>query len=682
MFHKMLGGEEDSSPKTPSPTMTSADPADSAALADTSAPEAQQVSSPESKSSSLSSMPRRNSLPTPRKNVRMMMSPAADTTHSPSADFSRINSGDSTEGSDITSISSSRSRDLSQYFSPTGKLNTLASSFSKRSLSVSSDISNVTDELSVGRPLSCQSTGSVLDAFPSTSHDSNDIDMPLLGVKFSYLAHFIKNNGGRGGCLSGMTTADVCQNIVFPMTSESKSSLCQQLNDAPDGVRWVGLAQWFISHAWSYVFLDVVEAIDRFLSKECRGSQRRIDNTVIWFDLFSNSQHATADRPFHWWTTTFKNTIGKLGNVLMIVLPWDNPVTLSRAWCLFEVLACAETNSRLAISMTESEMVRFRAQMLRGNAENVLNNMRSKIKTNESKASFGKDQVQIHYAIRHILDNGFVTLDFVVFRAMEEWIMSTLNDQIGLEENELQCARLRRCRSSLLATQGMVETAIGLAEASYDTFKADLGDEDTETLTLVNDLAMLYKHERRYEEALEKCSLCYETSRNVLGEAHINTLICWGNLALLLDCMGQHHEAERIFRSCIALSEAASERDSLPFLHNLGEFYRRHNRLSEAEPLLKESQRLSVKYLGYRNPDALASMNNLALLLMSNGDLSAAKSLLVECANYAEAALGLESTYTKTYYCNLANVYARLHDNVALDTLQRRLPFCKLHEEL
>ena len=156
------------------------------------------------------------------------------------------------------------------------------------------------------------------------------------------------------------------------ITSKPKLSLVDHLV-CIGRVDQVGIATWFISHAWSYQFLDVVESIQLFMNKEYN---EKANDVYIWFDIFSVCQHfdAVGDRPFSWWTSTFKEAIRSMGNVLMIMLPWDNPYTLTRAWCIFEIYSCDVTGSRFEVSMTSAERARFFNQMMNevGSYHNML----------------------------------------------------------------------------------------------------------------------------------------------------------------------------------------------------------------------------------------------------------------------------------------------------------------------
>jgi hypothetical protein len=179
-------------------------------------------------------------------------------------------------------------------------------------------------------------------------------------MKAKYVWEFIAQHGGRAA-LEGLTTTQVCELFLKPATEAHKCSMCEvlRLSGRED---LTGVARLFISHAWQYGFLQVCDAVWAFLVRE-HGSEAAAGEEIIWFDLFSNSQHNTGDKPFEWWTGTFMNAIKTMGSVLMMS-PWDNPVTLKRAWCVFEVYACVSTGSRFEVGMTDEENARFLTDIL------------------------------------------------------------------------------------------------------------------------------------------------------------------------------------------------------------------------------------------------------------------------------------------------------------------------------
>ena len=145
-------------------------------------------------------------------------------------------------------------------------------------------------------------------------------DFSLLGVRLSYFDNFIQRFGGRQ-VFNGLTTKAVMEQFVFEATKESKLSFCEQLQ-LEGFSESVGTAEVFYSHAWKYLFLDVVDSAKLHFSDSDQ-------DPVIWFDVFSVSQHKAQLRPFEWWNSAFLNAIGVIGKVLMLIQPFESTVSMA-----------------------------------------------------------------------------------------------------------------------------------------------------------------------------------------------------------------------------------------------------------------------------------------------------------------------------------------------------------------
>lgn len=104
----------------------------------------------------------------------------------------------------------------------------------------------------------------------------------------------------------------------------------------------------FISHAWNYNFLDVVDSLyHHFQDKSLYSS------TYIWLDIFSINQHDESVKgDFNWWNQTFKGAITQIAHTLLILSPWKDPLPLRRAWCLFEIF-CTSSCSKCSFDSYE-----------------------------------------------------------------------------------------------------------------------------------------------------------------------------------------------------------------------------------------------------------------------------------------------------------------------------------------
>ncbi len=170
------------------------------------------------------------------------------------------------------------------------------------------------------------------------------------GISLTGIHEFIENNGGRQA-FKDKTTTQVSE-LVLKMTKLSKGgiSYCDYIGGGVVKEK----ADVFISHAWRYLFLDVVDSIKSFEAQEERdrsGTESDCHMTMYYyFDLFSNNQHLdNAGLSFEWWQTTFTKAIRNIGRVMIIICNWKNPAVFTRSWCLrkFIQLFQLEPNSML-----------------------------------------------------------------------------------------------------------------------------------------------------------------------------------------------------------------------------------------------------------------------------------------------------------------------------------------------
>ena len=255
------------------------------------------------------------------------------------------------------------------------------------------------------------------------------------GVRFKYFLEFIEGCGGEEA-LRGKTTSEVCEAFVKPRTLKAGGgSLCDLLRASEATSGLVAKSAWYISHAWSYPFLDVVEAVRLFLEDECGG---RAGEEVVWFDVFSTEIRSSDDRSSEWNYTAFKDFIRSIGSVLMVMQPWDNPVTLTRAWCVFDAYACFVTGSRFEICMTRKEQMRF-VDMIGKDPDCVLR-MLGTVNSSKSSSRNPYDTEHIDEAIASI-EVGLTTFEDVLLSNLKEYLnswLSRLRDQTALEERKLR----------------------------------------------------------------------------------------------------------------------------------------------------------------------------------------------------------------------------------------------------
>jgi len=174
------------------------------------------------------------------------------------------------------------------------------------------------------------------------------------GVRLKVFIDLIDQMGGRS-TVGTMTTSDVGKSFIKTITSSASSSYCQHVkrhnhND-------VGEATVYICHAWSYLFVDVVDALWNHFQDA--------PDTYIWFDLFCVNQHIfkAADHDHTWWGNILQPVIRNIGNTVMVLSPWFDIVPMKRTWCLYELYCTIVTNSRFEVAMSGSNLEVFLKSM-------------------------------------------------------------------------------------------------------------------------------------------------------------------------------------------------------------------------------------------------------------------------------------------------------------------------------
>ena len=162
------------------------------------------------------------------------------------------------------------------------------------------------------------------------------------------------------------TTIDVNEFLIKEWTAESKSSLTSLLYSKYRTERHphlqmtyeevvCGKATIYLSHAWIYNFVELVDAIEVF------ALQNKDASFSFWFDLLINDQWNCFNKSFDWWSNTFAGAIGDIGHTLLVVLPWQNPTSLTRAWCIWELYCSIQRDALLSVTMSPTQLRNIKA---------------------------------------------------------------------------------------------------------------------------------------------------------------------------------------------------------------------------------------------------------------------------------------------------------------------------------
>ena len=191
-------------------------------------------------------------------------------------------------------------------------------------------------------------------------------------------------------------------------------SMCEVLLENPDTQHFVSKPTHFLSHAWVFLFLNLLLGVEDFVSGLPDGEPE----PFFWFDCFSLDQHAQSGQGSDWWRVTFLEAIGAIGHTVMMLSPWDNPTPLTRAWCLWELYCTHKSGATFSVCLGPDERKEFEEAILED--FDVVFKVFSKISVEKAKSGSESDEKMIKEVVAK--EVGFSNLNGIAFARMRDWI--------------------------------------------------------------------------------------------------------------------------------------------------------------------------------------------------------------------------------------------------------------------
>ena len=144
---------------------------------------------------------------------------------------------------------------------------------------------------------------------------------------------------------------------------------------------------------------------------------------MLRFDVCSVNEHTSQQLPQEWWSTTFREAICEMGHTGMVLSPWDKPVPLTRAWCLWEMYCTVDTGARFSVCLSTAQRAAFEVAI----AENwqAAQDAFAHIRVQDAEAGSEDDKTMIFAAVE-ACEGGFNRMDTLALGCMREWFQQTV----------------------------------------------------------------------------------------------------------------------------------------------------------------------------------------------------------------------------------------------------------------
>lgn len=489
-----------------------------------------------------------------------------------------------------------------------------------------------------------------------------------------------------------MTTSDTNRAVIKPETAGTDNPYIHLYIGCKDeaGRNLVAPATVFVSHAWRYKLADtVIDVMEQHAASH--------PNAYFWFDLFTNDQNAVASKDFDWFSTTFRDSIRDIGQVLLVLSPWNDPLPIRRAWCLFEISnALSESGVEFLVNLPESEVSTMSMAVLE-DSECLIQAL-SNIQAEKAEATSAADRDLIFSVIQSSSTGGFAKLNDQVKSALRQWYVGQLADLVENSPSDhelvLSAAQIARgfglvdnsLHHALMATQFSTEQVSekylgraynALANVYQDKSELDKsleyhhksltaklntcgGEGHPDVATCYNNMANVYKVKGKLGTALEYHNKSLTIRLNTLGDSHPEVATSYNNLATVyfdkaeLDSALHHYNKSLDIR----IKELGEHHpDVASLFSNIANVHLDKNELEEALKFQQRSLASRVSTLGEHHPIVASSYNNIALVYQKIGDLDMALDYHNRSLSLRLSTIGSDHPDTSNCYHNMAIVY-------------------------
>ena len=452
-----------------------------------------------------------------------------------------------------------------------------------------------------------------------------------------------------------LTTAQVVQRVIKPVTVHTGGSYAELLLQKSADSNLVAPANVFISHAWQYPFADLIAVVLSHLAEE-------ESTAYVWLDIFVGSQHKAAELPQEWWSQAFAHAVGDIGRTVAVLQPWTMPLPLKRSWCLWELFSTISSGAVLEMAIHPRERDDFGAALLDDARYARIIDELCQIDTRMAQAFLPADKHMIDAAVEASA-GGFGKVNGMVLEKLREWLLHSateLHQRLETQLGELHPDTLSAMQRAAMLTGalGKIDTAASLLERVVAGRLATLGPTNEATLRARLSLVLFMQYQGKLQDA-EVAGRCLLADVELaLGATHFVAAIARNNLANVLQ-----HQADKLAEAVAlkkqALSDVRAARgddsdDTVLVTTSYAYALQKSGQLAEAESLYRHALATNRATRGPRHPSTLGSMNLIAQLLREQGKLAEAEPLYRDALAAQRETVGHDHQHTLDSMRNLA----------------------------
>eukprot|EP01038_Epipyxis_sp_PR26KG_P011814 gene11814-15811_t len=463
------------------------------------------------------------------------------------------------------------------------------------------------------------------------------LPFPKEGVSIVVMEEFIDVYCGGRENIEGLTTTQVCEQYLKPLTLSTQQSYCEMMADKP-GVE-VNITK---------IVDNMLSVVDTKNSEAWKPEDRdRIFDYVRTLPDGFNTVNGTVFALLRGWTLSTIETeialINESDNLRKAEIHKILGDYFYKQGQNEEALSALETSVSLYTSLyTEKHQATLLAMNSLGIVYNSIGNYEKTLSIYMKTYDVQKLLMGAYHEHTLTALNNLAGL-YVNMGRMEEAL-----------ENHSNCLELRKQYLSADHSDILVSmNQLGPIDRAFQESSYVVGSAIT--IRIFQKSQLYYKMDET-DKALEYLQLCYDKRKLLLGSDHPDTLSSMSTLSVVYSKLGRYEEAVVLQKQSLEIKKTKlgdDDPDTLISMSNLGQLYSEMGRLDDALEMQRVCLDIKSRKLGESHPSTMISACNYGTSLFSAGRIDPAIEVFEHLCKSALDTFGPDHARTVKYNKNL-----------------------------
>ena len=377
---------------------------------------------------------------------------------------------------------------------------------------------------------------------PDTTPQPADPRNRPFGVSMAFVRKFLKDHPDIEK--NAWTTSDILKFVIKPESLGTEKAYLDKFIDQRDeqGRLFISYSTVFVSHAWNYRFVaEVVDGMEQYALEH--------PDVYFWFDLFTNDQNNVVDKDFYWFCKNLRGSIEQIGEVLLLLSPWDDPTPTKRAWCLYEISSTLDMapNVKLTVKLP-AEQVALLVAGVRKDPKCILKAL-ADVQAEKAEAATQSDLDMIVAVITRT-DGGMARVNIQMKNYLRGWYLGELRK---VADGSVDDALINSQVGYVFSDLGEYDVALEFHMKSLAIDLATLGENHPDTATSYGNMGSAWSSKGDYTKALEFHMKDLAIKLATLGKNHSKTATSYNNIGSAWSSKGDYTKALEFLMKCLAI---------------------------------------------------------------------------------------------------------------------------------